>query len=198
MATDTAAFDSQATFRALLLATARPGEPIGLAVEGGTAPEAALRVLLDREVTFAVIGDNSAETDVSLAGRLADETGAGVAPVSGADFLLVLGASVGCLAEAKRGTLEEPSEGATAVCAVGRLGTDGGASADALADVSLRLSGPGIEGESTLFVGGMEIVDAEAIRQSRAYYPLGVDVYLVDEAGFVAGLPRSTRVEVVS
>lgn len=39
---------------------------------------------------------------------------------------------------------------------------------------------------------------AKALREGRESYPLGVDVYLLDGHGRVAGLPRSARIEVIS
>jgi len=190
---DAAVVDAQLAFRALLRATARPGEPFELRVAGRTPAEAALLALFVCEVTYAVVGERGGETP--LARLLAERTGARTAPVPIADFLVVLGGSSrGALLVAKRGSLEEPSEGATAVYVVGRLATGEPTFG---ASLGLLLSGPGVQTESALFVEGLARSEAQAIVQSRADYPLGVDVYLVDEEGLVVGLPRSTRVEEV-
>jgi alpha-D-ribose 1-methylphosphonate 5-triphosphate synthase subunit PhnH len=88
----------------------------------------------------------------------------------------------------RRGTLEHPERGATAIYAVEELSNVG--------TVSLKLTGPGVSGSRTLGLEGLAATEAAAIREIRQDYPLGVDVYLVDGAGRVAGLPRSTRLEV--
>jgi len=90
----------------------------------------------------------------------------------------------------RRGTLEDPHLGATAIYRVLRLSTEG--------PVTLALSGPGIYGLATLGVEGLSVSEVKTIRESRSEYPRGVDVYLVDETGLVVGLPRSTQLEVVS
>jgi alpha-D-ribose 1-methylphosphonate 5-triphosphate synthase subunit PhnH len=140
---------------------------------------------LDHEVTFCAVGSEAEEARQRIAGA----TGARIVPAAEADFALISGGdSGGTLARLKRGTLERPESGATAVYAVERL--DSG-------PLTLELSGPGIPGERRLGVEGLPATEVRAFRESRADYPLGVDVYLVDEAGRVAGLPRSTRVGVI-
>jgi alpha-D-ribose 1-methylphosphonate 5-triphosphate synthase subunit PhnH len=193
---EAAVFGSQRAFRVLLQATARPGEPADLLVARGAALKTVLLALLDHEVTFAVVGEREDEYGALLESRLADETNARVASVPEADFLVVVGGkSLGALLEARRGTLEEPSEGATAIYPVVGLATEGPVPAPGL---ELLLSGPGVRRETTLFVEGLARSEAGAIVESRAGYPLGVDVYLVDGDGLVVGLPRSTRVEAIS
>lgn len=176
-------FDSQRVFRCLLQATANPGKLFALPPTGTGEMEAIARTLLDHEVSFCVVGDGARETEE----RLSLATGGRVAPPEEAAFAFVSGTG-GMAARLGRGTLEKPELGATAVYAVGSL-SEG--------DLSLRLSGPGVPGKRVLEVGGLDREEAEAIRESRSSYPLGVDVYLVDGAGRVVGLPRSTRVEVV-
>lgn len=177
---------SQRVYRALLRATASPGELVRLVRSATAAHELVLTTLLDREVSFCAIGGRAREVEE----RLVLATGARIAALSEADFLLVLGGgSGGRVLELKRGTLEEPAEGATAIYAVERLG--------GREPLTLSLSGPGVPGERTVTVGGLERAEAEAIRESRSSYPLGVDVYLTDLAGIVVGLPRSTPVGLV-
>lgn len=180
-------FDSQRAYRCLLEATANPGKLFALPPAGADAAEVVLLMLLDGEVTFRALGPGAPEAE----GRLVRETGARTAPLSEADFVLVLGGnSGGALRDLKRGTLEAPEEGATAVYAVERLSERG--------TLTLVLSGPGVPEERVLGVEGLALEEVEEIQESRAAFPLGVDVYLVDGSGLVAGLPRSTRVEAVS
>lgn len=177
-------FDSQRVFRCLLQATATPGRLFVLPPTGVSALESVALTLLDHEVAFCTIGGEAWED------RIAGATGARFAPPPEADFALISGGdSGGTLARLRRGTLERPESGSTAVYAVERLD---------FGPLALELSGPGIPGERTLGVEGLPAGEVRAIRESRADYPLGVDVYLVDGAGRVAGLPRSTRVGVIS
>lgn len=178
-------FDSQRVFRCLLQAVSQPGKLFTLPPFACGPLEAAARTLLDHEVTFRVVGGDADDIGESLS-RF---TGARAASVEEAEFALVVGGdSGGEVAELGRGTLEHPERGATAIYAVRELSNSGA--------LSLELSGPGVPGTRTLGMEGLARAEAEAIRETRSDYPLGVDVYLVDNAGRVAGLPRSTRLEV--
>ena len=179
-------FDSQRVFRCALQATAQPGKLFTLPPVGETPPGEVLALaLLDHEVTFRIVGGAARP----LERRLSRATGSRVVATEEAEFVLILGGdSGGEVLKLRRGDLERPERGATAIHTVERLGTG---------PLTLRLSGPGIPETRTLAVEGLALSEAEAIQESRADYPLGVDVYLVDGAGRLAGLPRSTSLEVV-
>lgn len=180
-------FDSQRVFRCLLQAVSQPGKLFTLPPFSCDALEAVARALLDHEVTFCAVGGDASEVETGLS----ELTGARVSPVEEADFALISGGdSAGAMLRLKPGTLEHPERGATAIYAVEEL-----SNSDTL---SLELSGPGVPGRRTLGVGGIERPEAAAIQKTRLDYPLGIDVYLVDGAGRVAGLPRSTRLEVIA
>lgn len=177
-------FDSQRVFRCLLQAASNPGKLFALPWE--ISVEAVAQTLLDHEVSFCAVGAQMS----GMQERVSAATGASVVPLPEADFALISGEGArGEVLNLKRGTLEQPERGATVIYAVERLLTDG--------PLTIRLSGPGVPGERTLGVEGLSASEVEAIRESRTGYPLGVDVYLLDEAGRVAGLPRSTRIELV-
>jgi alpha-D-ribose 1-methylphosphonate 5-triphosphate synthase subunit PhnH len=179
--------DSQRAYRALLRATANPGELCRLPSGSLKSCERALTTLLDHEISFCATGAGAREA----AERLVSETGARIAPLREADFALILEhGAPGALRELRRGTLEAPERGATAVYAVRRLRPRWG-------PLVLSLSGPGVPGVRFVGVEGLTETEVENVRETRAGYPLGVDVYLVDREGGVLGLPRSTRVEVV-
>lgn len=180
-----AVFDSQRVFRCVLQATAHPGKLFALSPTGAAPWEAVALTLLDHEVSFCAVGGPMQDAE----GRIARLTGSRAVPLSEAGFALVAGGSGGKISGLERGTLERPETGATVIFAVGRLSNAG--------PVTMKLSGPGVPGERTLGVEGLSLEEVEEIRASREDYPLGVDVYLVDEMGQVAGLPRSTRMEVV-
>lgn len=183
-----AVLDSQRAYRTLLRATANPGELVGLPKSDNNAYEIVLRILLDHEVAFSAIGRGAWQAEE----RLALATGASIVSPEEADFVLVLGGdSGGRMPGLKRGTLEEPANGATAVYAVGKLTKEQG-------PLTVSLSGPGVPGERLVGIDALARDELEAIRESRSGYPVGVDVYLVDGEGRVVGLPRTTRLEVVS
>ena len=176
-------FDAQSTFRRLLEATYRPGVLFSLPSTEESAEEAMLLTLLDHEVSFAATG-----VAPEISERLKDVTGARLGTPEEVDFVLFGGGdSRGEILEMKRGTLEEPAGGATAIYSVQRLSTRG--------SVTLSLSGPGVDGVRTLGVEGLIASEVEAVQESRSDYPKGVDIFLVDKAGLVTGLPRSTRLE---
>lgn len=166
--------ESNAAFEALLRAIAEPGPAIGMPDAGFTPIIAAL---IDREcVVYA--------TDPMIVSQLI-QTGARISYPEVAEFVF-------CHADeatdiAPRLTLGSdyyPDDGATIVIET-RLG----------AGCKLKLTGPGIETDKTVQVGGLG--DAFwNIRQGRARYPMGFDIILVDGQNVVA-IPRSTQVEVI-
>lgn len=178
-------FDSQRVFRILLQAAAQPGKLFTLPPFACGSLEAAARSLLDHEVTFCAIGERAVEGEE----RISQLTGARVSPAKEADFALISGGdSAGETLELGRGTLERPEMGATAIYTVEELSNTG--------TLLLEISGPGIPDVRTLGIEGLTRTEAGAIRETRLDYPLGVDAYLIDGAGRIAGLPRSTRLEV--
>ncbi len=88
-----------------------------------------------------------------------------------------------------RGTLLEPHTAALLVVGVESVGAGAGR--------LLRLTGPGIRDVAELTVDGLGD-DLLAARAEALDYPLGFDLLLVDPQGRMAGLPRTTRVEVTS
>lgn len=102
-----------------------------------------------------------------------------------ADVLLIDGpTSDGRLLKAPRGTEEVPENGATAIYVV-----------DQTTATQVRLSGPGIDGTSTVT---LPLTAAELADRAKccAHRPLGVDL-LVISGGTIVGLPRTTRVAVI-
>jgi alpha-D-ribose 1-methylphosphonate 5-triphosphate synthase subunit PhnH len=83
-----------------------------------------------------------------------------------------------------RGTDEGPDASATLVVQVAALHSGRGR----------RLTGPGIDGESLLEVGGVTSAFWRGLQENHALFPRGVDVLLV-AGGRLAALPRSTVVE---
>jgi alpha-D-ribose 1-methylphosphonate 5-triphosphate synthase subunit PhnH len=182
-------FGAQAMFRRLLEATTRPGLVVSLGETPLVVPPARLRpacvlllALMDREVTFAVVGPDAE----SVREYLRFNTGAHATDTAAADFVLVT-ASGRDWSRARRGTLDAPHESATVVLIPTHVGGPPGR-----ADVTLRLTGPGIAGATTLPLRGLGVLDVAPI-VDRSDFPLGVDVWFAGADGYLAAVPRSTR-----
>ncbi len=182
------ASDTQAMFRRLLEATARPGTVVPLGHARLAIPPQRLRPacalllsILDPEVMLAVEGPEAA----GLAEYLRTNTGVRPAALEDADFVVVTGeGSGGRVRGAKCGRLEAPHEGATLVYAPTALGERG--------SVLLRLTGPGIPMERRLAVTGIA-ADEWRVLDSLRDFPMGVDIWLAAPDGRLAVIPRSTR-----
>jgi len=90
-----------------------------------------------------------------------------------------------------RGTLEFPEDSATAVLCVQELFDSG-----ELPGFELRLTGPGVKDLGQLFVTGLDARYLAERSEANRYYPMGIDVFLLDASGRLAGIPRTSVVEV--
>jgi alpha-D-ribose 1-methylphosphonate 5-triphosphate synthase subunit PhnH len=188
---------SQAVFRVLLESLARPGRVMALPAPvpgGGPGAEAG------REVgpgvvplALAVIGSKVAVMGApSWQARICRATGASSADLAEASLVAIYGtADPRAVSRLRRGSAVAPEDGAKVGLACGAL-TEGGPG-----ETVLELSGPGVPGRTRLGVDGVDREVFDALRAANAMFPAGVDVWLVDERGQVAGLPRSTRQAVV-
>ncbi|WP_440765514.1 phosphonate C-P lyase system protein PhnH [Natronorubrum sp. DTA7] len=170
--------DTRRTYRALVDAMSRPGSLES--VSATPADRAVLATLVDEEVTVRTADD-------SLGDALAAEGRRREAPIDSARVIHSTGSTEGAIREAPRGTLKEPSLGATVVYRLEELG-DGAAT-------TVRLEGPGVRGSRTLGVG-LPAAELEAIGDAQADYPRGVDVVLTT-TDRLACLPRSVTLEVI-
>ena len=170
--------DTRRTYRALVNAMSRPGsiEPVAAT----PADRAVLATLVDEEVTVCTADDLLGDALVAE-GRLRG------APIDSARVIHSSGSTEGAIREAPRGTLKEPSLGATVVYRLEDLGDT--------AATTVRLEGPGIQGSRTLGVG-LPAAELEAIADAQADYPRGVDIVLTT-TDRLACLPRSVTLEVV-
>lgn len=169
----------QRVFRRLLDAAARPGTPAELAAELDGAPAwvGVLSVFVDRTVRLA-------DPDGLLDPRSRIFLPAEPAPAEAAGWVLLDGSRPprpGFTPEL--GSLEEPERGATLVLVVDALERGR----------SLRLAGPGIDGERRVAVAGLAAAWLDARRRWCALFPRGVDLVLADRDRALV-LPRSTRV----
>lgn len=183
--------DTRETFRALVDATSRPGT----VQQTPTTPAsyAVVATLVDHEVTLSG-GDDGLRTTLDRESRLDD------APFEDADVVAVDGHTDSRVTEAKRGTLKEPSDGATLVYDLSGVAEDTnelGENPDEAESLELVVSGPGVPGTRTFAVAGLPAAEVEAIATAQSNYPRGVDVYLTADDCVVA-LPRSVDVRVAA
>lgn len=185
--------DSQATFRVVLDAMARPGS-VGILpatdsrcpLPGGRALATVALTLLDHEVTFAIV-PGLGEAAEDFARYLAATTGGRLAGIDEADYVFARGPLArGVLASMKRGSLAFPDEGGTLLLLVADFETGEG--------VVASLTGPGIPGDRTLTLVGLRAENLAERRAANAEMPRGVDLLLVDPTGRVLCLPRTTQI----
>lgn len=176
--------DTQRVFRVVLEALARPGHSRQVPVAALDAPSnpwvaAILLTLLDHETSLVTVGDDP--TDRFVRAR----TSARLAKLVEADFLLVDGAALtpSLILELRRGSLAYPDEAATLVVSVPR----------SAGWVERRIAGPGIDGEQPVLLP-LEPRILDARDEANASYPRGIDVLLIDAAGGLVGLPRTTHI----
>ena len=176
---------SQAVFRVLLDTLARPGRVLALP-EPAPGPGIVPLALAVVGSPVAVIGDPAWQA------RICQATGASATADVDASLVAIYGTpDPVTLSRLRRGSALAPEGGAKAGLACRRL-HEGGPGA-----VTLELSGPGVPGVVRLGVDGVDPAVFDALREANALFPAGVDVWLVDDRGQVAGLPRSVRQEVV-
>jgi alpha-D-ribose 1-methylphosphonate 5-triphosphate synthase subunit PhnH len=178
---------SQAVFRVLLESLARPGRVFQLPAVGDEVGPGIVPLAL------AVVGSK-----VAVAGapewqaRICRATGASPVDIEEASLVAIYGtAETETITRLRRGSAEAPEDGAKVGLACGAL-TEAGAG-----ETTIELKGPGVPGRTLLGVDGVGREVFDALRAANAMFPAGVDVWLVDERGRVAGLPRSARQAVV-
>lgn len=189
---------SQHLFRLTLDALANPGtvqqliiHPRLLAENAVPRPYLAsvLLTLLDHEVTLHVAPGPATD---DLAGLMVRRTRTTLVDAGSADFAVAEAASLepGLPETLRRGSLEYPDDGATLVIDVPSLDqTEAGT-------LELTLAGPGIESVRRLRLGGLAAAVFHARNRAVANYPMGIDLLLIDAAGRMVGLPRTTGISI--
>jgi len=180
---------TQRDFRVLVGALARPGTVGRLdAPPGAPAVTVPVAGLADVEVPLGVWARPGDERWVSA---LYAATGAPYAEPAAARMVLALRPpGPDELRALPRGDALHPEHGARLVAAVRALRTAGEPG-----DVVLTLRGPGVADTATLAVAGLDAEVFRALHEINDGYPAGVDTFLVAADGAVAGLPRTTRIE---
>lgn len=178
---------TQKVFKAVMQAMANPGRIVEI---GKLAEKPMLfricETLLDQEIRFAVIGRG---VEKGMIEDIYVLTGCHCVSMETADFVVVTGGSSdGSLKKISVGVLDRPEKGATVLYPVDGFNKAG--------DVGLKLSGPGINGESMVEIRGVEAEDMAIAAQLNGGFPLGIDLLLFD-ASSVLAVPRSTKIEII-
>jgi alpha-D-ribose 1-methylphosphonate 5-triphosphate synthase subunit PhnH len=182
---------ARSVFTQLMWALSYPGRQFSLPGQSAHASPAATfnncvaiaHTLLDLETTFFTPDAQLANALVRTGAR---QIGAESAAYHFYPTLETLQDATALLTHAGAasvGTLLYPDQAATLVVAC-KLGTG----------ASLRLCGPGINGEREVRVGGLP-ASFWHLRAERVIYPLGWDLFLLD-GDQVVGLPRTTILEI--
>jgi alpha-D-ribose 1-methylphosphonate 5-triphosphate synthase subunit PhnH len=146
-----------------------------------------LLTLMDNEVTFFVYGDDA----VHMEAAISEATGSTVTDIESADFIIIPGGkSSRELLKAKRGSIEYPDAGATAIFVIDSLDNRN----DGKDDVVLR--GPGIKDYIEMSAGPLLKDEFLCIKEANAEFPLGIDCIFIDKYNRIICVPRSTVIEV--
>lgn len=184
-------FDAQTHFRLLMDSMARPGK---LNVLNGVAidpPHSLNRAsaLIGLALLNADVSYYAAENADAVADYFGTNTASRPAAASVADFLFLPGQhQSGALVDAKVGTLSYPETNAFVIIDVATIGTEPDP-----ASLPLTLRGPGVNGEKTVFVRGLNPDLLLTIREKNAEYPLGLDAILTDASDRILCIPRSNQ-----
>lgn len=181
--------DAQGTFRAVMDALARPGQPRPLAP--GLAPPAPLTAELAAVALALTDADTPVWLDAALArvpevaAYLRFHTGAPLTDDPARAAFALIRDPVRCppLTRFAPGTPAYPDTSTTLVLALETI----------IAGEGLHLAGPGVNGEARVTLAPLPQGFVAQLARNRADFPLGVDLILT-APGQVAGLPRSTVV----
>lgn len=202
---------SQRTFRALLDALARPGEPASIpddAAPGLPRPLVPVLALADVDVTVAILDDAVAADRWHDVVRTA--TGARRVPAPDAQMVVALRTPLAReVAGLRRGAAEVPELGARLIVACRAVipaadppppSTPAvlrrSPSSAPPPTVDLELRGPGVPDVRRVRVVGIGADVLASVGASNGDYPAGVDTWLVADDGTIVGIPRSVAIVV--
>lgn len=186
--------DIVGSYRALVMANSYPGDVKqmneyikGNDIEVPFYQQTLLFIfmLLDAEVTFAVVGDYD-DKAVDMISKL---TYAKPVAMTQADFIFVLQSSTPtdvkrAIRNAKIGTLIDPHKSATLICEVESV----------VEGERLTLTGPGIKVSKDIHIEFIEDLPKYRYEKNKEY-PLGIEMYFIDKDGRLMALPRTTQVK---
>ncbi|MCX7724042.1 MAG: phosphonate C-P lyase system protein PhnH [Thermodesulfovibrio sp.] len=172
----------QRAFRVLLDAMCHPGRLYDLKfINHQNYLELILKTLLDNEVSHCVLGDNKKIKEKEIY----EMTGSKSTEIDEADFIVIFGNSNNEIERAKIGSPEYPDSSATLIYYISSNNTE---------PTRLRLKGPGIEGEKTFLISGINKNEFKLIKLINSSCPLGLDSIFLYDSGKIFCLPRSTKI----
>lgn len=167
-------------FRSCLEALSRPGTMYKLEPLFGSGLLAMASVWLYSEVSYNYEGSLDFEMVAAL-------TGTKRSVASEADYLFSDVVDTKMLQEAKLGTADSPEKNAILLFQC----------ADLQEGIQVNLQGPGIDGVFTCNLPvSLDFIDH--FKQKNSEYPLGIDIFLIDDEMRVMGLPRTVNIEVIA
>lgn len=185
--------DTQIVFRKLVDCMSRPGT-VGLLQNQVSKlkqipvfyrPLAVIAfTLLDREVSFHVVGDTSKELeDLIQSYTLAQEK-----DVDQADYIFITSQASKeniehAIRQAKTGTLRSPEHSATIILET-----------SIFSNGNLLMEGPGIESSISIAIGHTDVLYQSRLNKN-VEYPLGLDFILIDEQAQIVCIPRTTNLK---
>ncbi|KJS21995.1 MAG: phosphonate metabolism protein PhnH [Clostridiaceae bacterium BRH_c20a] len=187
--------DSQKAYRKLVDSLAKPGtinslkpesEKLDLSVNCNKSMLLLMLMLLDTEVTFQILSENSEK----IAKYINQLTYAKTESLEKADFIFVLQDSAAedfftAIEGCKLGDLVNPHLSATLIIEVERITNE----------KQLILKGPGIKETNYAALSFAE--DWVHYRAAKnAEYPLGVEIYFIDKEHNLLAIPRTTTISV--
>jgi alpha-D-ribose 1-methylphosphonate 5-triphosphate synthase subunit PhnH len=185
-------FDAQEHFRLLLDSMSRPGKintfpAVEIFPPEGLTRGAALTgfALLNPDATYFICGENAEQ----IADYLLINTAAQQAEISTTDYVFIPeGYFDESLSAARTGIPTYPEDSATFIidCELISEGPHGNS-------VQINLSGPGVNGEATVFVSGISADLLDFVKEQNSEYPLGLDMIITDGYNNVIGIPRSNK-----
>ncbi len=183
-------FDAQVHFRILLDAMAHPGklfsfEEIEIERIPGI-PNGVFYIafaLLNSDVRFAFLGESS----LSATEMITQNTSSLKGNPELVDFVFFSGnMEASFIQDCKKGNLSYPEEGASLVVYLDKLSTQ-----FLSGSLEIILTGPGIEKENRVYLQGLNIKTLEMLKEINSEFPLGLDIYLVDQNDQFIAIPRS-------
>jgi alpha-D-ribose 1-methylphosphonate 5-triphosphate synthase subunit PhnH len=171
---------NRVNFRACLEALARPGRPKEVYPLFDSYLLAVASSLLYSKIRYCYQGSRD---DFHLVQAM---TGAAPSQPEASHYLFADTPSLSLFEKAYPGSMEQPETSATCIF-----------SCTETHETAVVLSGPGIkEAESLSLPLNAEFV--EAFMRKKPTFPLGVDLFLLIDEGYIIGLPRTTQLEVRS
>jgi alpha-D-ribose 1-methylphosphonate 5-triphosphate synthase subunit PhnH len=188
---------SQRIFRSCLAALSRPGlvGRIPADVLPPTVPPVVAPLLALTDLMAPLTGlDSDLPGAAWAAAIIGRTTGARITDPEQARFALAF-SETERMAELSIGTPWSPEFGALLCQRVTRLAAHDQHRSDDH-DLCVRLSGPGVPDVVEIDIDGLGNRFVQIRDQLAAGFPTGIDVLMITDDGAIAGLPRTTRIEV--